>query len=870
MTASDDAPRPRKKVSRRSFLVMAGALTLGSFALPPLGSAPAAKTRRLIGPPTRWGEDDENLLWTELDDAGEAQIMMWTPASKAEARDIETFYQAAVQVDWDSVVIADVPRPDDGEEEPEVPLGPRPRRFEFRDGRSAEFWEILRQGDSYTVTFGRIGTKGQSRTERFDTSGASDSAERAFGADRLAHEAVFRLIAEKLAEGYVEVGGLPPVAGSDWSRPETWQRVREKIAFRAPRWGKPAPRPTEAEMDSFEFAHGFKLPPSYRAFLQVFGPGDVNFAFHLAAPGGPQHYNLEAMAEDAREQVEYERGDIDFAADEYVGREPITRMVVFCAWDSDRWGWDPDEPRGDGEYAIRNWPRHGSAEIEAESFPEFVVDKLFHGGLGSWVANDGPGFVPATGRKGKAPKTPAAEPKAEAVAKPKRRSAREENDYLRRIASDPADEGARLAYADWLDRYRDPVADLIRVRVERSKLPASDPRLGAIDGREAEIVGGLAKKKGHELLAAGLLPWVLSRLGARIRLDDEGEIYYVNIKEYQITVGALREFADLPALRELELNDHPLTAEELDAVGRLASLRELHLHDVGIGDDGFGRLGRLENLESLCLMQPESRGPGLGLLNGLPKLQTFTLTIEDDSRLPAHLVALAEWPALRGLFLGGSDLRGESFAGLERLERLEKLGLDGTSADDADLARVAGLANLKFLNLERTRVTGAGLKSLRGLRALEVLWTRDLLEADAAAPWLGRLTNLRTLQLPGRYERRSLTDAGLAHLAGLTSLTELDVPGHLLTDAGLVHLAGLTELEVLDLSDNEGIVGPGLEHLKALPRLRRLDLGSTGLTNAAVPLLRQFTRLESLDLFGTKIGERGLNTLRKALPDAHI
>lgn len=866
MSASDDdGPRPRGKVSRRSFLVLAGALTLGSCALPPLGSEPAAKTRRLIGPPTRWGEDDENLLWTELDAAGEARVMMWTPASKAEARDIEAFYRAASQVDWDSVVIADVPKPGDDEEEPEVPRGPKPRRFEFRSGNSAKFWEILRHGDSYTITFGRIGTKGQSQTKTFDTSGHPDSAVQAYGAERLAHEAVFKLIAEKLAKGYVEVGGLPPVVGSDWSRPETWQRVREKIGVRAPQWGKPTPLPTEAEMDAFEAAHGFKLPPSYRAFLRVFGPGDVNFKFRVAAPGGPEHYNLEAMVQEARQRVEDH--EYDFASDEYVELEPVTRMIVFCEWDADRWGWDPDEPREGGEYAVRCWGRsYRVAEVDSESFPGFVVDKLFHGGLGSWVAEDGPGFEPATGRKGKTSKKLAAKPKAEAAAKPKRRSAQEENGHLRRIASDPADEGARLAYADWLDRYKDPTADLIRVRVERSKLPASDPGLGAIDARESKLKGKLSKKKGNELLAVGLLPWVLSRLGARIRLNDAGELYHIDIKEYQINAGALREFAVLPALRELELNDHPLTAEELDAVGRLASLRELHLHGVGIDDDGFQRLGRLENLNYLCLMQPETRGPGLARLKGLPKLETLILSIEDGARLPAHLAALAKWPPLRGLFLSGPDLRGKALAGLERLERLERLGLDDTPVGDDDLARVAGLVSLKFLDLKGTRVTGAGMKHLRGLRALEVFRTKDMTEADAAAPWLGRLTNLRTLELAGDFEHKRLTDAGLAHLAGLTRLTELDVSEHLLTDAGLVHLAGLTELEVLNLSDNEGIVGPGLEHLKHLPKLRRLDLGSTGLTTAAVPLLRQFSQLESLDLFGTKIGERGLNTLRNALP----
>ena len=45
-----------------------------------------------------------------------------------------------------------------------------------------------------------------------------------------------------------------------------------------------------------------------------------------------------------------------------------------------------------------------------------------------------------------------------------------------------------------------------------------------------------------------------------------------------------------------------------------------------------------------------------------------------------------------------------------------------------------------------------------------------------------------------------ITDAGLVHLAGLTSLELLDLSRTRVTDAGLVHLAGLTNLKVVDLS----------------------------------------------------------------------
>jgi hypothetical protein len=49
-----------------------------------------------------------------------------------------------------------------------------------------------------------------------------------------------------------------------------------------------------------------------------------------------------------------------------------------------------------------------------------------------------------------------------------------------------------------------------------------------------------------------------------------------------------------------------------------------------------------------------------------------------------------------------------------------------------------------------------------------------------------------------------VTDAGLAHLRGLTNLRMLVLIGTKLTDAGLEHLKGLTNLEGLVLEQQRG------------------------------------------------------------------
>lgn len=66
------------------------------------------------------------------------------------------------------------------------------RHFELIKGESAKFWEVKPTAEGYEVHFGRIGTKGQTKETTFPDVEA-------------AHEAMAKLIAEKLDEGYVEI-----------------------------------------------------------------------------------------------------------------------------------------------------------------------------------------------------------------------------------------------------------------------------------------------------------------------------------------------------------------------------------------------------------------------------------------------------------------------------------------------------------------------------------------------------------------------------------------------------------------------------------------------------------------------------------------
>ena len=74
------------------------------------------------------------------------------------------------------------------------------RRFEFVEGSSSKFWSPELQGNTFIVTYGRIGTAGQRK-------------EKAFPDEASAQREYDKKVAEKLREGYQEVsegGGAAP------------------------------------------------------------------------------------------------------------------------------------------------------------------------------------------------------------------------------------------------------------------------------------------------------------------------------------------------------------------------------------------------------------------------------------------------------------------------------------------------------------------------------------------------------------------------------------------------------------------------------------------------------------------------------------
>jgi len=129
--------------------------------------------------------------------------------------------------------------------------------------------------------------------------------------------------------------------------------------------------------------------------------------------------------------------------------------------------------------------------------------------------------------------------------------------------------------------------------------------------------------------------------------------------------------------------------------------------------------------------------------------------------------------------------------------------------------------------------------------------------------------NIHWTEANFRPQGTSVTDAAIAPLKDVTSLTDLNLAGTKITDAGLATAEGLTYLTRLHL-ELTSITDAGLAHLKSLTNLNYLNLYGTAVTDSGLEHLKGLRKLKHLYVWQTKVTEAGVKNLKAALPGLEI
>jgi len=263
---------------------------------------------------------------------------------------------------------------------------------------------------------------------------------------------------------------------------------------------------------------------------------------------------------------------------------------------------------------------------------------------------------------------------------------------------------------------------------------------------------------------------------------------------------------------------------------------------------------------------------GLMHLANVPSLRRLDLSGRDDLA-DADLAFLDAMPWLTAISLAGCGRIGDgAVAHLRAHQALEQVNLKWTATGDGALAALAGKPALHRL-VVGAGTTDAGTARLRDFPALAAPGTLDSFLSlssartltDESLAHVGALKGVAALDVHmSVFGSPHYTARGVAHLAGMEALEELNFHGNLATDAVLQEMARIPRLRHLHCQDivsgDEGFVALGrCETLQAIGARSCARLAARGFAAIA-----RLPRLSHLSAGGPQLTDEGWGPIAEA------
>jgi Leucine-rich repeat (LRR) protein len=194
-----------------------------------------------------------------------------------------------------------------------------------------------------------------------------------------------------------------------------------------------------------------------------------------------------------------------------------------------------------------------------------------------------------------------------------------------------------------------------------------------------------------------------------------------------------------------------------------------------------------------------------------------------------------------------------------------------TGLNDDNIKHLKGLVDLEKLLLYGTRVTDKGMAELAGLTKLKELDLRGTPcgTADMEA-YLPHMPQLEILDLS--ESNSPVVDQAMPAIAKLTKLVNLNLWHTDVSDNAVALLAALPNLTSLNLDDNKRVTDASMDTVGKLTKLEYLHIGSTNVTDAGLAKLHNLKQLKmtkdepALVITYLNVSDEGVEALMEAIP----
>ncbi len=331
---------------------------------------------------------------------------------------------------------------------------------------------------------------------------------------------------------------------------------------------------------------------------------------------------------------------------------------------------------------------------------------------------------------------------------------------------------------------------------------------------------------------------------------------------YRLTDACTKWLMRVPSLRKLNLMQTAITSDALPNLSHLIKLRELNVlylrdhHHITLNEETVKSLRQMPLREILGLRIPHEAFPFMKQLKVLKKLprNLYSKIRDDDLKHIRHLSQTGHLEVT--LTRGWSDT--SELKHLSALPNLEKLTLNAPWKPDVPVDRI-------------------GIRSLAKAPSLRTVY--PYVVDDQVLEALSHCPQLTKIELASNKGNR-LTPSGLNCLTRMANLKELTLPRRMVNDRTLEILSQIPSLERLGLDGRMlvndyggGFFGDQVEPLRfrvdtlkeliRLPHLNAIYLDGWAINDEALISLGKIDSLEILSLNSTVITNSGLMHLRR-------
>ena len=298
-----------------------------------------------------------------------------------------------------------------------------------------------------------------------------------------------------------------------------------------------------------------------------------------------------------------------------------------------------------------------------------------------------------------------------------------------------------------------------------------------------------------------------------------------------------------------------------DVLRRVAALDHVTALELGgsrqLTDDGLRHLAGMPQLQHLDLSEyPGGRltDRGLEVLQHLPNLRTFSMTWQSGIT-DAGVANLRFCPLLENVNLMGSPTGDGAIAALQGMQHLRRFS-SGRQVTDAGLPLLQNFPSMKRLEGDGAHLlidgpfTDAGVAGLAGLEGvvdLDLFWHVSGITSEAFAH-LAAMSNLMSLAADARLS----DDVAMRHFAAIPKLRNLRAQEAVATDEGFEALSRSPTLAGFWGRVCPNFGSRGFLAFSRMPALQRLGIGCGNVDDDALAAFPRFPALRELTPIGVR------------------